>query len=730
MDDRQILKPGSAPDRAAPTPRSGPFWLAEWFVQPSLNLVTGPASETRLEPRVMEVLVCLAQAGGRVVTRDEFMDRVWGDVVVTDDVLARCISDLRKSLGDEAAAPRFIETIRKSGYRLLQPARYDLDAAAGVLPDLPTDPTRQTRMKARRWGFVFAGSAIALLVGFAMKILLEPSPTQPQVLPFTSFPGEEIDPSLSPDGEAIAFAWNGGTGDAFELYLKQVGGEAPLQLTRAPGNERDPAWSPDGRQIAFIRETDAGCSIFVVPALGGGERELTAFEGRDIQGLLWSQSGDYLVFSAQQAPYSAFGIYLLEIATVTVRELTTPPDSYYGDTSPAFSPDESRLAFVRSIAPPIQDIYTVSLRGDAAPERLTTDHTEVTGIAWDPDGRHLLFASRRGGMSSLWSIATSGGTPTWVATAGDNANLREPSIDRSGDRLTVEQHTSYTNIWQLHRAQPPRPLIVSTRWDSDPAIAPDGSKLAYVSNQSGSHEIWISDADGGNAYQLTQLGGAFLGSPRWSPDGAALLFVSWERGNADIYEIDVAGGRPEPVLASPADELAPSWSRDGRWIYYATNARDRWQIWRAPIRHPAPADSTALPDSLGHAAADTAAVVTDGLAAIESDDGTALYFMKPNDTGIWRYLPEQDSAVVVVDGVLPVDSGNWNVVGNGIYYIDRTGRRPTISYFSFTTKRTTQIAMLSHLPRSNAFAVSPDGRWFLYAQTERSESDILLIENI
>ena len=88
-------------------------------VEPSLNSVTGPAGTTRLEPKVMQVLVCLAAQAGQVVPKERLMRTVWPDTFVGDDVLTRSISELRRVFGDDVKEPRFIQTIPKSGYRLI-----------------------------------------------------------------------------------------------------------------------------------------------------------------------------------------------------------------------------------------------------------------------------------------------------------------------------------------------------------------------------------------------------------------------------------------------------------------------------------------------------------------------------------------------------------------------------------------------------------------------------------
>ena len=97
------------------------FRLGPWDVRPMLGTLSGPGGTLHLEPKVMNVLVCLAELAGEVVTHDQFIARVWRGRIVSDEVLSRCISLLRTRLGDDPREPRFIQTLPKIGYRLLTP---------------------------------------------------------------------------------------------------------------------------------------------------------------------------------------------------------------------------------------------------------------------------------------------------------------------------------------------------------------------------------------------------------------------------------------------------------------------------------------------------------------------------------------------------------------------------------------------------------------------------------
>jgi TolB-like protein/DNA-binding winged helix-turn-helix (wHTH) protein/tetratricopeptide (TPR) repeat protein len=175
------------------------FRLGPWEVRPTLGRLTGPEGALRLEPKVMAVLVCLAGQPGEVVTRDELITKVWRGRMVSDEVLSRCISLLRSSLGDNSREPRLIQTVPTIGYRLIAPVEplattvlaEEIAAPGPSSPPLaPPDPV--PARKPRLWP-----AAIALLLAAAAYFVLErnterasdpPSAAQPTVavLPFVN----------------------------------------------------------------------------------------------------------------------------------------------------------------------------------------------------------------------------------------------------------------------------------------------------------------------------------------------------------------------------------------------------------------------------------------------------------------------------------------------------------------------------------------------------------------
>lgn len=135
-----INQPGPAPNH--PRAVRPPFDLGGVHVEPDLNTVTGPAGSVSVEPKVMEVLVVLVQRRGETVSPQELIDSVWQGRAVVDAVVTRAISELRRALGDDPKAPRFIQTVARRGYRLVAQLDAQLDS-----PPLVAAPTSQRRSR-------------------------------------------------------------------------------------------------------------------------------------------------------------------------------------------------------------------------------------------------------------------------------------------------------------------------------------------------------------------------------------------------------------------------------------------------------------------------------------------------------------------------------------------------------------------------------------------------------
>jgi Tol biopolymer transport system component len=548
-----------------------------------------------------------------------------------------------------------------------------------------------------------------------------------QVVPLNGLRGISAFPAFSPAGDAIAFCWNHDQGGYnLDLFVQSVTSASPVQITASAGTaDISPAWSPDGHELAFVRVSLGRSELRVTtPQPGNQERKIVdVFAARyDVLGrhLVWCPDGGAVVIADKKASDQPFAIVRIDLASGMKEEVTHPPAGIVGDSDPTFAPDGRALAFVRCTAIGVKDVFVLP-RGSRDPVRLTFDDKNVYGMSWLPDSRGLIFSSARAGVPGLWKIGLGGDPPERVPGVGDPA--LHPACSAAGDQLAYTNLAVSTSIWEVPLAERgqstgrERRFISSTRNDVNPDFSPDGSQIAFASDRSGTFEIWIADANGTNARKVTSFNSSSgAGSPRWSPDGSRLVFDCRVAGNGHVYILTLETDRLQRLTRGPAENVVPSWSRDGRYLYFSSNRSGQHQIWRM------------TPDGKG------ALQITQsgGFAPIESPNGEFLYYAKGRTApGLWRVRAEGGEHELALETLKPTFWGLWAVNAEGLYYLDSAPNGPppcTLNFFEFRARATKKLMPLNGIKRVHyqGLAISPDGTRLLYPQLEESAGEILL----
>ena len=639
--------------------------------------------------------------------------------------------------------PRELERIiarclRKSPERRSQ-TMADLKVALQELKEesdsgsLSAVPTRQQRPGRRlAWaGVILAAFTLGVVALWLMRSPGKPPQAALNPVPLTTYPGIQARPSFSPDGNQVAFVWNGEKQDNDDIYVKMIGTNGPpLRLTTDAAPDHGPAWSPDGRFIAFLRRLPSGkTAVMMIPAIGGLERKVAEIfhsGGRPA----WSPDGNWLAITERDSEAEPFALSLLSVETGEKRRLTSPPKEFFSDFDPAFSPDGRSLAFSRSIdpkSPGLSDLYLLALsdgwKPAGEPRQITFGSQGAEESAWTVDGREIVYSVGSMVPRGLWRIAVSGhavgrAEPQRLPDVGNDAY--QPAISRSGHRLAYANWLHHSSIWRMaapglegRPLNQPTPLISSTRDDRAPQFSPDGQKIAFESIRSGSLEVWVCDADGSNAVQLTSFGGPDVTTPRWSPDGGRIVFDSNAAGEFDIYVVGVNGGKPQRMTTDPANDGNPSWSHDGRRIYFDSARAGAQQVWK-----------------ISASGGEAVQITKDGgYAPLESPDGKFLYYTKALfSTSLWKIPIEGGEASKVLEGLDYYQ--NIAIVGSGLYFVpDRnTTRDSSIQFLSFATNKISNLATFEKSPVMG-LTVSPDGPWILYGLEQQSGSELMLVEN-
>jgi Tol biopolymer transport system component len=284
-------------------------------------------------------------------------------------------------------------------------------------------------------------------------------------------------------------------------------------------------------------------------------------------------------------------------------------------------------------------------------------------------------------------------------------------------RLAFSRTIGNSDVWQLKADGKAAPFLTSSFVDDSPQYSPDGLRIAFSSGRGGdSIALWVANADGTGLNQITKIASPICGTPRWSPDGKWIAFAVYGKASGwDVWVLEASGGSMRQVTHGPADNVLPSWSRNGSSIYFASKRSGRFEILRVPARG-------GTEDQITH---------NGGYAAFESTDGKMLYYTV-SDAGteglFAKRLQDGDEKQLFSD---EVTGRGFEVFSDGVYYLHRRDRDSFEIRFHEFANRSVQVIGKSDWPLEpgSGLAVSPDRKTFLFSKRVGAASDLMLIEN-
>lgn len=584
----------------------------------------------KLTPKAVAVLVALAREQGRTLTQGDLLDRVWAGGCPTIDVVRQVIRELRRAFDEDVAAPRYIETIAKVGYRLIAECEFmDAPSTARVAAQPGADggsslPRRDGRAAGR-------GEAVV---------------------------GAELYPRLSPDGTCVVYA---ASTDAHRFDIRMLDLEdarTEVLASHAEGSASFPAWSPSGAEIAYYHWTQEHCRVVVAPVGGGEERGYDVCACGDPAHLEWFPDGRALLLSHRVDPASMiYRLYRLDLHSGRLAPYGELDPGCTADQAPRFSPDGRWIAIKRG-SMLAADLWLLPVSGTGA-RRLTHVQSSIRGHAWLPDGQGLVFSSYHLGHYALYLVDLDDPQPKSL----NLSDAAYPAVRRDGTLLYQRIHKQLA-LRELFQAPQPasgaRLLLPDAGSGSDmcPMFSPDGRYLAFLSTRSGSEQVWILDRQDGTSFQLTGFAGGDIKAPAWDFTGHRVMIPVRETDGSALYEADV-GRRITRLLLRDRlfiDSAAFGSVESERWIAVGDAGATRLA-------------QLVLADAAPHAPqadVQTSDIAARGLQTRSGDSG--VYFREDSDGDLCRYDPETRARQRLA---LPFRPWQWRVSVGGIEILRR-----------------------------------------------------------
>lgn len=603
----------------------------------------------KLQEQPAQLLLLLLEHAGEIVTREDLRRNLWAaDTFVDfDHSVNTAIMKLREALGDSRERPLYIQTLPRKGYRFvapvarlpstevhpaestvdsklvtLQAARTGgrpaepisgLDTIAEPLPLTMPEPDRTnprsalgasipTGGRSRMWRLGVTCAALLLLVAagaLVYRMAVHPAAPERALTRLTFDEGLQSHPTWSPDGRYLAYSSD--KGGATNIWVQQIGGGDPVQITRGPGPNWHPDWSPDGRFIAYRSEAGRP-GIYIVPALGGaGQERMIAPFGDQPK---WSPDSTHVLFQSGPRIWKGVGsLALADLEADAPRPVLGEFFNFHkkvGEVSAAWHPDGKRVTLwtVDPTRPgPSPSFWTMSLDGGDAvqtfiPPEIENRFAELapksgnewtldSQFSWAPAGDALYFEQTLRGARSIWRLAVDPkslkATGLERLTTGGTRDTA-PAISPDGKKLAFTAGSGQISAWMYPLDANRGKIVGSGRPVTSPGIdawltitTRDGSKLAFSGIRAGEGRLWVKTLPDGVETPL--FVDSFRNIPQWSPDGRRLAYRRTQHAS-DMNQIVIWSEdtrREEPVtslrpLSQTGGVMVYDWSPDGKTL--------------------------------------------------------------------------------------------------------------------------------------------------------------------
>jgi Tol biopolymer transport system component/DNA-binding winged helix-turn-helix (wHTH) protein len=708
-----------------------------------------------IEPRVLSALHYFLEHAGEVVTRENLISEVWADIIVTDHAVTQCIGNIRKIFNDRATDPKFIETIPKRGYRFIAsvsvieeqhesiPAIIEPETSVAQFQEnqpIPTAAVNEPQPLKQETNWLWL-AAVVILTGLLVKdFFYEKESTQTdnpekkveiKVVPtkqFTSLPGVEHYPRISPDQRFIAYVWEDENRPS-DLFIQSIDHEnSPRrQLTFTDYKETHPAWSPEGDRVAFIQYAgtqDCQVKIINIHSLKEIYEAACNLDQNIGLHLSWSPDGSKIAIPHFEEGENSRGLIIHELDSKNRLRIKCHYQCDYIDFDVSWSPDNKHIALTRLTSMMSTDIFLYDLEDLKKPEKqLTNIGAQIIGHAWMKDSKRLIFSSGMHGNPSLYSVDIESLKieALNINNIGAQANILFPDI--VGNQLTFaaqlqEFFISRVDLPKLNDRSlpelPVKPLVRTSSFSLGPTYSEKEKQLAYISDQSGYFEIWSADLKSPKFQQLTNLEKSVM-HPKWSPNGKYIAFIASdiEIETSALYLLEVMTGHSYPLKTELNDFWVPEWSHDSESIFVAAKEEGNQKLYSVPID-----------------GSKASVIAENGLYGKMSKAGDYFFYVKKGEAGLWQHNLTNGSQQLIIPELEDFNWGNWDLSSEGIYYLTSNSSVDVINFYNLQTEESYPLAKIPKLTISKfstgVFEIIEETHSLVFVQNGLLQGDVYI----
>lgn len=635
-----------------------------------------------LPVKVFEFLKLLIIHSEQTVTKEMAIEQVWlGNVEVGKRGAGNAIWALRKAFTELGLDHELaFKTITKVGYQLLiKPQGIETEATSEI--SIASNSTNRRKKV-----------TIVILVLLTITIMLSLFKVENQtvvnetkeVQRITSLEGIEEHPAISSDGHYMAFLWRAHL-KKNQIYIKDLTNvDSPLRLISMTTNDQSsPSWSPDGQNIAYLSVNDEGkCSVHILELITFIDKEITSgcVKSGYLNNLDWSKDGSKISFSRSLGDRIAIFSYHLK----SKQELqVTNPQAGEEDTLMRWSADNQTLAYVRST-----ELHAeIHMVKDDAVQVLVKDKEVVLALAWDKYGENLYFNSMEEGSFVIQKYNLQSKI---YESYHQDSEIHSLSLNHATNELFYTRHVAQESIavYSIDNGKLLENIHSSSR-DLFGQAVPTTNNIIFLSNRSGNWEVWLKQTD--KNIQLTQSKVHGLVSiPAVSPIADEFV-IAMRRPNAEqhvLYIAELPSGKQQKLLDFDGDVRNPSYSNDGKRLYFSAKTDGKWAIYRYTF------NSKNLEKITEN----------NGKYAIEDDEG-GIFFTKDNTRGIF-YLSSNKQESLITNELSDLDWGSLFYKNKTLYFIKRTEKADSIIGRDKSGKEV-ELMTFPAITMRNSKAISP-----------------------